>query len=227
MGGEGIRLKPMGPQVLPHELDDSDGSVLVRLARASVEERLAGGGRLDVRRFLESLGVRGARLRKLMRPGAAFVTIESLTGRIREMRGCIGAITPIDPLAETVARVSVESATSDPRFPPMEKAELDSVVFEVTVLGRLEALPGNPKKRVEMIEIGRHGLMVEKPPNAGLLLPQVAIDEGWDPHLFLTWTCIKAGLPGTCWLDSNVKVYRFDAAAWAEKEPKGRIYRRL
>ena len=216
----GLRIRRVeGDPVKPGELDDSDGAFLVKLARSSVEYYLDKGVLMDLPGNLPP---------KLLRPGAAFVTIERIGEHgSRELRGCIGAIRPVEPLAVTVMKTSVESAVGDPRFPPMERKELDKVVFEVTVLGPLEPLPGDPRERLRSIKVGVHGLYVEKPPYAGILLPQVAVDEGWNESLFLTWTCIKAGLPGTCWLKSDVKVYRFEAAIWAEKEPRGPVYRRI
>ena len=219
MTGE-LRIRRVeGEPIKPSELDDSDGAFLVKLARASVEYYLDRSEFIDLPENVPP---------KLLRPGAAFVTIDRVGDNgSRELRGCIGAIKPVEPLAVTVIKVSVESALGDPRFPPMKKDELDNVVFEVTVLGPLETLPSDPRERLRSIEVGVHGLYVEKPPYAGILLPQVAVEEGWNESLFLTWACIKAGLPGTCWLKSDVKVYRFEAAIWAEREPRGPVYRRV
>ncbi len=211
--------KASGAPIRPEELSDSDGEVLVRLARRSVESYLLNRKVIKPPEDLDP---------KLLRPGAAFVTIDSVeSGGRRELRGCIGAIRPVEPLAVTVIKVAVDAAVNDPRFPPMKPEELDKVVFEVTVLGLMEPLPEDPSLRPQSIIIGVHGLYVEMPPFSGLLLPQVAVEEGWDAYTFLTWTCIKAGLPGTCWLRRDVRVYRFTAAIWGEVEPKGPVKRRI
>src|SRR5207247_9012362 len=44
------------------------------------------------------------------------------------------------------------------------------------------------------ISIGTHGLAVTQGRRRGLLLPQVALDQGWDLRTFLEETCLKAGL---------------------------------
>ena len=44
-----------------------------------------------------------------------------------------------------------------------------------------------------------HGLIVEQGWRRGLLLPQVAIEYGWDREAFLARTCGKAGLPPDAW----------------------------
>jgi uncharacterized protein (TIGR00296 family) len=61
-----------------------------------------------------------------------------------------------------------------------------------------------------VIEIGRHGLVVEQGQCHGLLLPQVAAEWGWDRNQFLSQTCTKAGLPADAWR-RGARVYRFTA----------------
>ncbi|BAN90156.1 TIGR00296 family protein [Aeropyrum camini] len=212
----GVRIeRAEGAPVEPEELDDADGEALVRIARRAVEEWVEHGRRLRV----EARG-------KLGRPGAAFVTLEKRGGEGWELRGCIGVVRPVIPLAEAVVTAAVDAASSDPRFEPLRREELGMVRIEVTVLGSMEPLPRKPHLRPAHVKVGVHGLYVEKLPYAGLLLPQVAVDEGWDPIMFLTWACIKAGLPGTCWLREDVEIYRFKAAIWREAEPRGPIARR-
>lgn len=202
-----------GRPVEPSELCLEEGKILVRIARSALEAAVAG-----LKPVLpDSLP------EKLLRPGAAFVTIESRSHEGWELRGCIGFTRPVKSLAKAVADAAVEAALNDPRFPPLSREEASRVRLEVTVLGRMEPLPANPFEMIAGVRVGVHGLYVERPPYAGLLLPQVAVKEGWDSILFLTWACIKAGLDGTCWHDPSVKVYRFEARIWAEEEPNGRI----
>ena len=78
---------------------------------------------------------------------------------------------------------------------------------EVSVLGPLEEIdPRDPG----VIEIGRHGLVVEQGHRRGLLLPQVATEWGWGRDQFLSQTCVKAGLPPDSWC-RGATVYRFTA----------------
>ncbi len=216
-----LRLSRGGEPVRPEELTLDDGRILVAIARRSVELHFEG------RRFAPPEDLP----EKLLRPGAAFVTIESVVRRGPgetgyELRGCIGAVRPVEPLAVTVANVAVEAAFADPRFPPLERDELERVVFEVTVLGPMEELPRDPAGRADSVKVGVHGLYVEAPPHAGLLLPQVAVDEGWDAMTFLSWACVKAGLKPTCWYEPWVRVYRYTARIFREREPRGEVYER-
>ena len=55
--------------------------------------------------------------------------------------------------------------------------------------------PIEPVVEVDEIEVGRDGLIISRGGRAGLLLPQVATEYGWDRETFLGQTCVKAGLP--------------------------------
>ncbi|HDS29566.1 MAG TPA: AMMECR1 domain-containing protein, partial [Firmicutes bacterium] len=60
------------------------------------------------------------------------------------------------------------------------------------------------------IKIGRDGLVIEQDVHKGLLLPQVATEHGLDVPMFLSQTCIKAGLPPDAW-KHGANIYRFPA----------------
>jgi uncharacterized protein (TIGR00296 family) len=68
-----------------------------------------------------------------------------------------------------------------------------------------------------VVEVGRHGLVVEQGTARGLLLPQVAAEHGWTREQFLDHTCIKAGLPPNAWR-RGASVYSFEAVVFAERE---------
>ena len=133
---------------------------------------------------MQDVEIESARLKE---PGAAFVCIH----KGPELRGCIGMIEARAPLCETVKRMAVEAAFGDPRFPPSAPDELDDINIEISVLTPMQRI-GDPSE----IEIGKHGLLIRKGFNTGILLPQVAPEHNWDREEFLKWTCRKAGLPG-------------------------------
>ena len=137
-----------------------------------------------------------------------FVTLK----RRGELRGCIGTLQCRAALAEEVARTARESATQDPRFPPVSPDEVTELSVEISVLGPLEPIaPAAP----DAIVIGRHGLVVEHGMRRGLLLPQVATEWGWTIEQFLRQTCRKAGLPDDDW-QRAAQVYRFEAEVFGE-----------
>jgi len=126
----------------------------------------------------------------LRAPGAAFVTLTHAGA----LRGCIGYVQAIRPLAEAVAHCAASAATGDPRFPPVTARELSALQIEISVLS-----PLRPAADPSEIQVGLHGLHISKDGRHGLLLPQVASDLGWDRETFLRQACAKAGLPQDAW----------------------------
>lgn len=172
---------------------------LLRLARAVISARIQGQGRPPLPDAPP----------RLLVPQAAFVTLR-LSG---ELRGCIGTIFGERPLAEAVAEGAAAAATEDPRFPPLSPAELGGVLIEISALGMLV-----PIVDPAAIVIGRHGVMVRRGARRGLLLPQVAIEEGWDVPTYLEHVCLKAGLPPRAWEHGGDLVI-FEAEVFAETAP--------
>ncbi len=199
----------------PEELTLEDGEVLVKLAREAVEKSFVN----------ESISIENVP-QKLKRRGTAFVTIERFFEGKRILRGCIGFIEPIAPLAKVVVEAALAAAFEDPRFPPLRPSELPLVVFEVSVLSRFKPLPKNPEERLSSIRIGETGLMVRKGIFSGLLLPQVAVEYKWGPREFLENTCMKAGLPPNCWEDEKAEFYYFTARIFEEETPNGAVVER-
>lgn len=200
-------------------MTDEEGELLVRLARESVEHYI---------RYRSIMPLPEGIPEKLLRPGMAFVTIETYYGPDkRELRGCIGTTAPVKSLARAVVEVAVESAFSDPRFPPLEEYELDNVTFEVSVLSVPEYLGDTVESRIQNVLIGRDGLIADADYYKGLLLPVVPVENLWDRSTFLSETCIKAGLWPDCWASRRVKMYRFRARVWREKTPRGPVERRI
>lgn len=123
-------------------------------------------------------------------PRGAFVTIK-IKGRLR---GCIGnfGIRNPKPLFRTVSEMAAAAAVHDPRFRPLSAKELPAIAIEISALS-----PLRPIADVEEIEVGRHGIYITKGMRSGVLLPQVATENGWNRTTFLEQTCRKAGLgPG-------------------------------
>lgn len=127
---------------------------------------------------------------RLADPGAAFVTWK----REGRLRGCIGSVEALRPLAADVESNAVAALLRDPRFPPATLREFPRYTVEISVLASFEKVAGPGG-----IAIGLHGLIVEKGRRRGLLLPQVAVEWKWDAETFLSQCCLKAGLPEDGW----------------------------
>jgi len=139
---------------------------------------------------------------RLAEPGGAFVTIH-VGG---DLRGCIGYIESPFPLGQVVTEVAEKAALEDPRFPPMSEEELKDASIEVSVLSPLRKITD-----IGEIQVGTHGILLELGRRRGLLLPQVATEQGWDRLTFLQNTARKAGLPRESWSDPGASIYIFSA----------------
>jgi uncharacterized protein len=128
-----------------------------------------------------------------------------------ELRGCIGNLHATAPLYRTTAECAIQAAVADPRFMPLTLAELVGVAFEISVLSPLEKVDD-----INTLQTGRDGIFIIKNALRGLLLPQVATDNGWDRERFLAETCRKAGLKSNDWKD-GAAIFRFTAQIIAEK----------
>jgi uncharacterized protein (TIGR00296 family) len=203
---------------LPFQLNLEEGKFLVRLARKAAEEYL---------KTRKHIRVPEDTPQKLSQPCGVFVTINSVKYGEKQLRGCIGYPYPSTPLTQAVIESAISSATQDPRFPPISLSELESVVFEVSILTPPQIIRiEKPSEYPSKIKVGGDGLIVEKDMFKGLLLPQVPIEWKWNEEEFLCQCCIKAGLPPDCWLLNDTKIYKFQAIIFEEEKPRGEVKRK-
>ncbi len=180
-------------------LEDKARKRLLNLARTAVEDRLLGRDPKALEPADEALG----------KDRGAFVTLHHRG----MLRGCIGNFTGQGSLARTIRRMAGAAAFEDPRFPPLSSLEeLGECDIEISSLTPLE------ETDPEEIEVGRHGVYLIHGFNRGVLLPQVAVEQGWDRETFLDQTCLKAGMSPGCWRDPETKVMTFEAEVFGEKE---------
>lgn len=146
---------------------------------------------------------------ELLEKRGAFVTIK----KGGSLRGCIGYTMPVDCLYKIISEVAISSALSDPRFSPVTEDELEEIKIDISVLTPMEVIDN-----VSQIEVGKHGLYIEKGRYKGLLLPQVATEYNWDRVTFLEHTCYKAGLNKDAWKEPDIVIYVFSAEVFGERE---------
>ncbi|HLN50733.1 MAG TPA: TIGR00296 family protein [Thermoplasmata archaeon] len=195
-------------------LGDHEGEAAVRLARRSVEKALGvgpTGPSVEVPRSFDQ-------------PRGVFVTLKRHPdGRLR---GCVGYPLAVLPLRSAVSDAAVSAACDDPRFPSVSPSELPRLTFEVSILTVPVPVPGpGPEAIARAIHVGRDGLIIESGGRSGLLLPQVALEQGWTAEEFLDGACEKAGLSPGAWRSPAVRVRRFEAEVFHEREPSGRVER--
>ncbi|MDR0766970.1 MAG: TIGR00296 family protein [Methanosarcinales archaeon] len=190
-------------------LHASEGILAVKTARKAIENVLNGK---NPEEDLPSVPMIFSEKR------GAFVTLE----KGGDLRGCIGYPYPVLPLKEVLVKSAVAAAFEDPRFFPIEKKDFLKTTVEVTTLTLPELLEGAFTTYANKIKIGTHGLMAEYGDSLGLLLPQVAVEQGWDVIEFLCQTCVKAEMTPMMW-KYGAKIYRFEGQIYRETEPGGAI----
>jgi AmmeMemoRadiSam system protein A len=182
-------------------LNDAEQRTLLGLARQAIEAAVRG---VEPPPFDAPEG-------PLTERAGAFVTLH----RSGRLRGCIGNIESHRPLYQTVRDCARSAALSDPRFEPVTPQEVPELHLEISVLSPLE------DARAEDVEVGRHGLMISRGFQRGLLLPQVATQYGWSRERFLEETCLKAGLAPDAWR-RGARIQVFTAQVFSEPQPRGR-----
>ncbi|MEM2208222.1 MAG: TIGR00296 family protein [Sulfolobales archaeon] len=197
----------------PSLLSLDDGILLVRTARRAVEEYLQSG------RVIEPPDVGGV----LQARGMSFTTIRRISEGEYRLRGCIGYLSPVEPLIKNVITTALAAALEDPRFEPVSADELDQLVFEVSVLSVPRDMESTGRERAREVVIGRDGLVAEYRVYKGVLLPEVPIEYCWDEETFLSETCVKAGMSPDCWLSEKVRIKKFTARVFKETSPRGSV----
>lgn len=107
------------------------GPVLLALARAAIASALGGP---PVHRPTNAPW--------LDDPGACFVTLK----QDGQLRGCIGNILPLPTLYEAIVRNAESAALRDPRFHPLQRAELAHTQIEISLLSALEPIPADSEE---------------------------------------------------------------------------------
>jgi AmmeMemoRadiSam system protein A len=169
---------------------------LLQLARKAITHYLEKGKPLQIKPDDEELEEKRG----------AFVTLKVDD----QLRGCIGYPLPYKSLFETIIDAAVSAATQDFRFQSLELNELPKTKIEISVL----SLP-EPIKDISKIEVGKHGIIISKGLNKGLLLPQVPMEWGWDLDTYLNHGCLKAGLEEDAWR-KGVHIEIFSAQVFSE-----------
>jgi AmmeMemoRadiSam system protein A len=154
----------------------------------------------------------------LAKPCGAFVTIHKTAGADtegagrRQLRGCIGRMTAAESLEKTVRTMAVEAAFGDPRFPPLKAAEFALCDIEISVLSPMERCP-DPGQ----VKVGVHGLYLIYRGRAGVLLPQVPVEQGWNLDEYLDYICVKAGVSPKVYAEPDAELLTFTAVVFGEK----------
>jgi len=186
------------------KLTSQDKQILLRIARQSLE-----------------LGVRGEQLSPLdeatltpclREAGASFVTL-TVRG---DLRGCIGALEPYQPLAMDVREHAIAAALEDPRFPPVQPKELNQIEIEVsrlTVPRRLEYKDADDL--LLKLNPNVDGVILRDGYRRATFLPQVW-EKIPDKAEFLDELCYKMGSAPTTWRHKHLEVLIYQVEEFHE-----------
>jgi AmmeMemoRadiSam system protein B/AmmeMemoRadiSam system protein A len=191
------KIEPSEPGAFqPLELSAEEQQDLLQLARWTISKHWnsrAVGPQFEISETME----------KHM---GAFVTLH----KFGQLRGCIGEIYPRRPLIQAVTDHALNAAFKDSRFPQLRRDELQDITIEISALS-----PPVPVESYREIELGRHGIVLNKKRRSAVFLPQVATEQGWDLETTLEQLALKAGLASNDW-KTDCEFHVFEALVFGE-----------
>jgi AmmeMemoRadiSam system protein A len=140
--------------------------------------------------------------------GASFVTL-TIQGNLR---GCIGALEPYQPLVEDVREHTLAAALEDFRFPPVKESELARIVIEISRLTIPTPLDySTDEDLLAKLHSGIDGVIIREGIHRATFLPQVW-EKIPDPAEFLANLCYKMGESPDAWRQKHmdVSIYRVE-----------------
>ncbi len=207
---------------------DASGQVKTRFTAEESNELIA-----YVRAVVDQ-AVRGEPVDDTLRPAlrdapayGAFVTLKRAS-MLRACRGrWAGALGESDPgmfqLGPLLQTVAGDTAMSDTRFAAIHTRELGALALDISIMFDAGPVTARGTERVGAIEVGRHGLVISHPKGRGLLLPQVATENGWDAATFLNQLCRKAGLEPHTWQADEAELMTFCATVLEQEAPEAEL----
>ncbi len=177
------------------KFDDSQKQELLEYARRSLINIVKDGKRIEEdcpdSNYLESAGV--------------FVTLY----KNKELRGCVGYIEPYTSIWDSILDNTIAAATNDIRFTDVLPEELEDIWLEISILTP-------PKEcKLEEIEVGKNGVVIQQGANKATYLPQVW-ESMPEKNKFLDSLCLKAGLDNNCWQNKTTVIKKYEAIVFSE-----------
>jgi len=178
--------------------------ILLRLARSALEKSVRGEKSEPV--DLNSLSPH------LREKGSSFVTL-TIDGNLR---GCIGALEPCQPLAEDVCDHAIAAALHDFRFQPVQPEELPKIEIEISRLTLPVPLEyTTPEDLITKLRPGLDGVILRDVVRRATFLPQV-----WakipNPSDFLDNLCHKMGVSPGAWRKKHLEVLVYQVEEFHE-----------
>ena len=120
-----------------------------------------------------------------------FVTIT----KNKKTRSSFGTVPPLKPLYLSVVENTIEAANNkESRFAPVMSEEFPMLELSIATLSQLSVV-----ESIQDIELGKHGIAIEKGQMHAAFLPNIAVDQGWNIEETLSNLSVMAGLPVDGW----------------------------
>lgn len=187
-------------------LTSEEKNLLLKLARHSIELAVNGAPQpvIKLNEFTPSL----------QEYGAVFVTLTEEG----ELRGCIGALEPFQPLVQDVCEHAAAAALEDFRFPPVHPHEVEQLEIEISRLTPQVPLPyGRPEELARLLRPGIDGVVLRDGSRRATFLPQVW-EKVESPAEFLSHLCMKMGVPANYWQKKVLQVSIYQVEEFKEEE---------
>jgi uncharacterized protein len=183
---------------------DSEKQKLLQLARQALEYGVTG-------RTMPILD-QSSLTPNLIEHGSSFVTLTINN----ELRGCIGALEAHQPLVEDVREHAIAAALQDPRFPPVQPSELDSIHLEISHLTTPQPLEySSAEDLIKKLRPHVDGVILKNGQRRATFLPQVW-EKLPDPVQFLEHLCQKMGMDAGAWRHIPMDVWVYQAEDFGE-----------
>ncbi|MGR8930244.1 MAG: AmmeMemoRadiSam system protein A [Gammaproteobacteria bacterium] len=183
-------------------LNEAERNTLIQVAKDSIVHGLKTGKplKVNVQDYPASLTV----------DRATFVTLE----RQGQLRGCIGMLEAVRPLAADIAENAFAAAFRDPRFPPLDDSELADLELHISILSPAEPMNFTSEPDlIAQLQPGIDGLILQDGYHRGTFLPSVW-EQLPEPKQFLRHLKQKAGLSADYWSETII-VFRYTTEMFA------------
>lgn len=187
-------------------LTPEEKQTLLKIARGALRQAVSGHTmpELDPRTLTPTLRA----------PGASFVTLTIAD----QLRGCIGALEPYQPLVEDVREHAVAAALEDPRFPPVTRQEIDHIQIEISRLTLPKPLEyGDAQDLLNRLRPHIDGVILRDGFHRATFLPQVW-EKIPDKAEFLDNLCYKMGQAPDTWRRKHLEVLTYEVEEFREAE---------
>ena len=184
----------------PLSFTPEEQKALLDYARKVVETKVRTGVELAVEEnFLKQFPI--FRLNR-----AVFVTLKE-NG---QLRGCIGSLTNLEPIHESVRGNAINAALHDPRFSPVTAEELDKLNYTISILTFPARVKAQPADFTKVLRPRRDGVILAINGRQSTFLPEVW-EEIPEPTEFLGHLCRKQGSQPEAWKSSDAVMYTYTA----------------